>query len=127
MPRLGGGVPLLQSCREFARRQMIERAVRADRVVVDSPVFDDRYRFLHGKEAMLIQAFFTHSGIKRFHRRIFDWLTWRYEMQFNAASIGPCIQGIARKFRSIIHQDSARLPALFYRSIQNTNHATGRK
>lgn len=75
--------------------------MRALRVVVDPPFFDDFLGLTYAGEPVLVQAFFTIPPVEAFDIGVLGRFAGVDETELNAVIISPPIEGAPPQFRAI--------------------------
>ena len=99
--------------------------MRAIRIVVHPPGFDDRLRLGERDELVHVQAFGPQSPVKRLNEGIFHGFA-RPKVELDAAAIGLIFQGAGLEFRPMIDRDGTRARTCPAHTIEQLTHDLAR-
>ena len=88
-----------------SRRFPIQRTVRPEGVVVDTPLFNENLYLLECRKNLSIEEFVSRTGIKAFTVSVFPWTAWFDISSFCSKCSDPVSNWLCYKLRSIIGPD----------------------
>src|SRR5690554_3658461 len=86
----------------FNGRHVVQRAVRADRVVLSSPQVYFDPRFFHGSEPLAVQTFVTELAIQALHKRVLSRFAGLDEAQCDPGFLAPEEHCLAGEFGAVV-------------------------
>src|SRR5215471_21176103 len=104
MPLRGAGCKL-------DRCKPVKACMRASRVVVATPVFDDPARLLQASEQVLVQALIAKTPDKAFCKPILHGLARRDVVPLDPAFRLPLQDRVRGQLRAVVADDKARIAA----------------
>jgi len=93
---------------EVGRCLLVERAVRADVVVVEPPGFDRLARVVERRKPVRVETLKAELPVEALDEGILIRLTWLDETQCDAVLLGPGEERSTREFRPVVRDDGFR-------------------
>lgn len=84
------------------RHLVADRTVRADHVVVSTPILAFFSRFVEAHEPVDVQAFGSELAIQGFDEGVVGWFSGTAKVERDAPHEGPEIQFLADKLRAVV-------------------------
>src|SRR5262249_43348382 len=109
-----------------SRRQMMQGAMRSSGVVILLPLGDDLSGMRQAPEPVEVETFVAESPVEAFDMSILGWLARFDKIEGDLVGIGPGIQGLASKLRSIVDQNAFGTAMALNELIQAADHALAR-
>lgn len=86
----------------WSRRLVAERAVRAHRVEVAPPAFDDDLRFSEGIEDFAVEKLVAEPGVERLDEAVLPWAAGRDVGGLRANCADPGLHSLGDEFGAVI-------------------------
>ncbi len=113
------------SISEGFRSQISKRAVRALRVVVDSPVFDLEACTRHGWEAVLGEALVAEAAVEALDVCVLGWFAGLDEVQNHAVAHGPVVQRHRDELGPVVDAKRFRKAVTPHESVEHAHNSSG--
>ena len=95
-------------CGVLTRRQVTECTVRTTVIVIAAPPFDQILGVGDRQEAVHVETLVSQPPVETFDKRVLHGLAGPDEVQFDAPSVGPLVEGLGREFGAVIDRDRLR-------------------
>lgn len=106
--------------RQFRRRLIIQRGVRAALVIILTPFTDDFHSVNEIAEPVLIQTFKAKSSVQALNKSVLRWLSRLDYAQFNTMLKGLLLQCAAGELRPLVNSYSRRIASKQCNAVQKT-------
>ena len=100
--------------------------MRASRVVIDAPGFDQVARRCDAGKPVFIQAFVATLAVEALDEGVLNGLPRPDETQLHAASVGPGVEGAAAEFGTVVHHQDLRKADGLSQAIEDADDAQAR-
>src|ERR1039458_1347920 len=105
------------------RRQVTQRRMRPDMIVVPLPVADLAPRVSQIQEPVLVQTLIPELAVEAFDVAILHRPARRDEVQLYSVLIRPPVQDLAGELRTVVDDHVLRFSSLLFPSFQHPHHA----
>jgi hypothetical protein len=108
---------------ERGRREVVERAMRADLVVVDPPSLDRAPRVLESREPVPVEALVSELAIETLDERVLVWFPGVDEVKRDSPLFGLCQEGPARELGAVVDHHRAGQAMRLGQLVQESSHS----
>lgn len=108
-----------ESSRELAGRDVAERRVRPEVIVILPPAFDLLAGIVERQEPVGVQALVPETAVERFDEGVVGRLAWPRIVERDPVVIGPAIQGQRNEFAAVVRLDPLRQAALMLQTLHD--------
>ncbi len=101
-----------------SRRKLVQAAVRPNLIVILTPCLDDGAGIIERFKPVLVQTLLSKATIEGFNERVICRCAWAAECQFHLTTMGPFIQCLGNKLRTIVHLNHLRQTSCLRRQCE---------
>ncbi len=88
-------------------------------VVINSPGFDEFFRFLEADEPVFVEAFVSEGSVEALNKRVLNGFPRLDKLQLDAMLVGPAVEDFTGELGSIIGNDAGRMAPVSHETVEH--------